>query len=239
MTVECPDISYVEGVINAALTLPMWARRFALTMQIIDQPVEPLQGAEIAGWHRRALLFVRGRQATSGRGRRKSPGGGRRNVARWLLLTEPSSRAEGERIVVDAMREGASAVDYAQLAVVFGIPFDSAPLERYLNIRELAGGLSPPELGAKLALCRHTRTKAEVVSFIEQERGNYLGSFMPAAGYSLLLVTALIDAGQLERAEQILIENCGMLSVKTSTVCRIKFGAGAAKRCCRPSKTGF
>jgi hypothetical protein len=208
MGVECPDIAYVGGVINAALTLPMWARRLALTAQIIDQPVEPLQGAEIAAWHRRALrLFEIAKQRLGEVGEKARAAAAETWRAR-LLLTDPSRRVEGERIVVDAMREGASAVDFAQLAQIFGIPFDPAPLERYLKIRELAGGLSPPEVGAKLALCRHTRSKAEVVGFIEQERGN-LGLLVTAAGYWFLLVAALMDAGQLERAEQTLIENCG------------------------------
>ena len=208
MVVECPDIAYVEGVLNAALTLPIWARRFALTAQIVDQPVEPLQGAEIAGWHRRALRSFEIAKQGLGEVGEKARAAAAEVWRAWLLLTDPSRRAEGERIVVDAMREGASAVDFAQLAHIFGIAFDPAPLERYLKIRELAGGLSPPEVGAKLALCRDTRSKAEVVSFIEQERGN-LGSFLTAAGYWFLLVAALIDAGQLERAEQTLIANRG------------------------------
>jgi hypothetical protein len=37
MTADCPDIPYVEGVINAALTLPAWIRRYALTMQVIER----------------------------------------------------------------------------------------------------------------------------------------------------------------------------------------------------------
>ena len=206
MAVECLELAYVEGVINAALTLPVWARRFALTAHIIDQPVEPLQGVEIAARHRRAVhSFEVAKQRLGEVGEKARVACAEIGRAR-LLLTEPSLRAEGERIVADAMRDGASAVDYAQLALIFGIPFDPAPLERHLRIRELAGGLSPPEVGAKLALCRHTRSKAEVVSFIEQERGN-LGSFVTAAGYWFLLVTALIDAGQLDRAEQTLIEN--------------------------------
>jgi tetratricopeptide (TPR) repeat protein len=208
MAVECPDIAYVEGVINAGLTLPTWARRFALTTQIIDQPVEPLQGAAITEWHRRALLsFGVAKQRLTEVGEITRAAAAETWRA-WLLLTDPTRRAEGERIVVDAMREGKTAVDYAQLAHIFGISFDPAPLERYLKIRELVGGLSPPEVGAKLALCRHTRSKAEVVSFIEQERGN-LGSFVTAAGYWFLLVAALIDAGQFDRAEEVLNENRG------------------------------
>ena len=206
MTVECPDIAYVGGVINAALTLPVWARRFALTTQIIDQPVEPLQGAEIAEWHRQALRWFEIAKERLGEVGERARVAAAETWRAWLLLTDPSRRAEGERVVIDAMREGASAVDYAQLAHIFGISFDPAPLERHLKIRELAGKLSPPEIGAKLALCRHTRSKAEVVSFIEQERGN-LSSYVTPAGYWFLLVAALIEAGQLERAEQTLMNN--------------------------------
>jgi tetratricopeptide (TPR) repeat protein len=205
MIAECPDILYVEGVTNAALTLPAWLRRFALTMQIIDRQVETLQGAEIATRHSRALRsFERAKGLLSGIGEKVRVAGAE-TWRTWLLLTEPSSRQNGERIVIDAMREGATAIDYAQLAYTFGIPFDTAPLERHLAIRELAGGLSPPEVAAKLALYRHTRSKAQVVSFLEQERAN-LSPVVTPAGYWFLLVTALVEAGQIERAEQILDE---------------------------------
>ena len=206
ITADCPDIPYVEGVINAGLTLPASIRRYALTMQIIEQKVETLQDAEVAARHRRALrCFELAKQLLGGLGE-KIRAAGAETWRTWLLLTEPSSRQEGERIVIDAMREAATAIDYAQLAYTFGIPFDSAPLERHLAIRELAGGLSPPEVAAKLALYRHTRSKAQVVSFLEQERAN-LTSVVTPAGYWLLLVTALVEAGQLERAEQTLNDN--------------------------------
>lgn len=206
MTAECPDILYVEGVINAALTLPVGIRRFALTMQVIERPVETLQGAEIAVRHRRALRsFELAKESLRELGE-KTRAAGAETWRTWLLLTEPSSRQDGERLVVEAMREGATAVDYAQLAYTFGIDFDPAALERHLTIRELAGGLSPPEVGAKLALYRHTQSKAEVVSFLEQERAN-LNSVVTPAGHSFLLFTALVDAGQLERAERILSDN--------------------------------
>jgi tetratricopeptide (TPR) repeat protein len=202
---ECPDIPYVQGVINAALTLPAWLRRFVLTMHIIERQVETLQGAEVALRHERALhSFGLAKQLLSGLGE-KTRAAGAETWRIWLLLTEPSSRQEGQRIVVDAMREGATAVDYAQLAYTFGIPFDSAPLERHLAIRELVGGLSPPEVAAKLALYRHTRPKAQVVSFLEQERAT-LSPVVTPAGYWFFLVTALVEAGQIERAEQILDE---------------------------------
>jgi hypothetical protein len=203
MVAECPDIPYVDGVINAALTLPAWLRRFALTMQIIENQVETLQGAEIATRHRRALSsFERAKELLSGLGE-KPRAAGAETWHIWLLLTDRSSRQKGERIVIDAMREGVTAINYAQLAYTFGIPFDSGPLEQHLAIRELAGGLSPPEVAAKLGLYRHTRSKAQVVTFLEQERNN-LSSVVTSAGYWALLVTALVDDGQTERAEQIL-----------------------------------
>jgi tetratricopeptide (TPR) repeat protein len=206
MTADCPDIPYVEGVINAGLTLPAWVRRYALTMQVIERQVETLQGAAVAARHQRALrCFGLAKQLLGGLGE-KIRAAGAETWRTWLLLTEPSSRQEGERIVIDAMRVGTTAIDYAQLAYTFGIPFDSTPLERHLAIRELAGGLSPPEVAARLALYRHTRSKPQIVSFLEQERTN-LSSVVTPVGYWFLLVTALVEAGQLERAEQILNEN--------------------------------
>ncbi len=205
-TEECPDIPYVDGAINAALTLPAAARRFALTMHIIAMPIEPLQGAEAAARRQRALRsFASAKQALSSVGERIRAALAETWRA-WLLLTDPSTRQEGERIVIQAMRDGETAVDYAQLAYTFRIPFDPAPFERHLNIRELAGGLSPVETAAKLVLYRQTRTKAEVVEFLEKGRAS-LSSVMTPAGYNFLLANALLNAGQLERAQEILHDN--------------------------------
>lgn len=206
MTAECPDIPFVDGVINAALTLPAWLRRFALTMQIVERQVQPLQGSAITARHQRAMQsFSRAKQVFTEIGEHLRAGGAE-TWRTWLLLTDPSSRAEGERLVRDAMSDGASAVDYAPLAHTFHISFDPAPLERHLRIRELAGGLSPQEIAAKLALYRQTRSKAEVLEFLETERVT-LSSAVTSAGYAFLLVTALADAGQLNRADEVLTVN--------------------------------
>jgi hypothetical protein len=197
----------VDGTINAALTLPTSVRRFSLTMHIIiAMPIEPLQGAEAAVRRQRALSsFELAKQALSDVGERIRAALAETWRA-WLLLTDPATRQEGERIVLKAMEEGDSAVDYAQLAYTFGIPFDPKPLERHLDIRELAGGLSPIEMAARLALYRQTRTKVEVVEFLEKGRAN-LSAVMTSAGYNFLLVNALLNAGQLERAHEILCDN--------------------------------
>jgi hypothetical protein len=103
-----------EGVINAGLTLPASIRRYALTMQIIEQKVETLQGAEVAARHRQALrCFELAKQLLGGLGEKIRAAGAER-WRTWLLLTEPSSRREGERIVIDAMREGATATHRAR-----------------------------------------------------------------------------------------------------------------------------
>jgi tetratricopeptide (TPR) repeat protein len=201
--VDCPDIPFVDGFVNAALTLPLFIRARVLTVQVFEKQIEALQGAEVAGHRLRALrCFDVAKQLLSDLGE-KVRAAGAETWRAWLLLNEPSSRQEGERIVTEAMRDGAKAVDYVQLAYTFGIPFDSAPLEHYLAIRELAGGLSPPEVAAKLAIYRHTRSKPEVVSFVERER-NSLSTVVTAEGYWALLVIALVEAGQIERAEQML-----------------------------------
>ena len=200
---DCPDIPFVEGFVNAALTLPLSVRPLVLTVQIFEKQIEALQGVEVARRRKRALdCFGTAKQLLSGLGERVRAAGAE-TWRVWLLLNEPSSRQDGERVITTAMREGATAIDFVQLAYTFEIPFDSAPLERYLAIRELAGGLSPPEVAAKLAMFRHTRSKAEVVSFLEQERSS-ISTVVTPEGYWALLVIALVEAGLLERAEHIL-----------------------------------
>jgi hypothetical protein len=203
---ECPDLPYVDGTINAALTLPASVRRFSLTMQITAMPIEPLQGAEAASRRKKALSsFASAKDALSDVGEQVRAALAETWRA-WLLLTDPLTRQEGERIVLNAMEQGESAIDYVQLAYTFRIPFDPKPLQRHLDIRELAGGLSPIEMAAKLALYRQTRTKAEVVDFLEKGRPNLIAVMTPA-GYNFLLVNALLNSDQLERAQQILDDN--------------------------------
>jgi hypothetical protein len=206
MADECPDLPFVDGVIHAGLTLRGWVRRFALTMQVVERQIERLEGVEAAAHHQRALTsFEQAKRVLTDIGE-KSRASGAETWRAWLLLSEPSTHQEGERIVTHAMRDGTTAVDYAQLACTFNIPFDAAPLERHLRVRELAGGLTPPEIAAKLALWRQTRTKAEVVSFLEEERTT-LSEVATPAGYAFLLVTALAEANQLDQAEEVLRAN--------------------------------
>jgi hypothetical protein len=203
---ECPDLPFVDGVIHAGLTCPGWVRRFALTMQVVERQVERLEGAEVAAHHQRALASFEQAKRTLADIGEKSRASGAETWRVWLMLSEPSTRQEGERIVAEAMHDGATAVDYAQLACTFNIPFDAGPLERHLRVRELAGGLTPAEIAAKLALWRQTRAKAEVVSFLEEERST-LSEVVTPGGYAFLLVTALAEANQLDRAEEVLRAN--------------------------------
>ena len=169
-------------------------------------PIDPLQGAEAAARRQRAIRsFASAKQALNGVGE-KIRAALAATWQAWLLLTDPSTRQEGERIVLEAMKDGETAVDHAQLAYTFRIPFDPAPLERHLSIRELAGGLSPVETAARLALYRQTRTSAEVVEFLENGRAS-ISAVMTPAGYNFLLVNALLGAGHLERAQEILLDN--------------------------------
>jgi hypothetical protein len=43
-TIDCPDIPFVEGFVNAALTLPLSVRPLVLTVQIFEKQIEALSG---------------------------------------------------------------------------------------------------------------------------------------------------------------------------------------------------
>jgi hypothetical protein len=205
-TIECPDLLFVYGVINVALILPEWLRPYTLAMQIIERQVETFQGDQAAIHRRRALESFANASKFM-----KELGASERATAAdiyrtWLLLTEPSTYQSGRDTVAAAMRQGVSAVEYAQLAYVFGIPFDPGPLERYLRVRELSGGLTPRETAAKLALYRQTRPSAEVAQFLEEER-TALTPVLSPEGHVFLLARALVDAGQFDQAQRIITEN--------------------------------
>jgi hypothetical protein len=207
---ECPDILYVDGVVNVALILPEWLRPHTLRMEIIERHVEIFQGT-IATKHRERALesFARASQLMKEIGALDRAAGA--EIRRtWLLLKEPSTYQLGRATVESAMRQGLAAVEYAHLAYVFNIPFDTAPLEQHLHIRELSGGLAPQELFAKLALYRQMRPPADVARFLQEERLSLTAVLSPA-GHSFLLARALAEAGQFDEAQQLISENLQVL----------------------------
>jgi pimeloyl-ACP methyl ester carboxylesterase/tetratricopeptide (TPR) repeat protein len=205
-TSDCGDLEFVEGVVFSALIVPSPLRPHTLTGQIFEGKVDTFQGQEADDYRARAMsAFDRAARTMRQLGEMtRATIAERRQL--WLRLTDPTTRQSAENVIVAKMADGATAVEYAELAYVFSIPFDSAPLVRHLRIRELSGGLAAHELSAKLAHIRHTLPPDEIIRFLETEQ-EALGTVLSPEGFAFLRVDSLIAAGRIDRARELLDEH--------------------------------
>jgi hypothetical protein len=204
-TGECPDLFFVDGVLNAAQLYPADLRRHALGMSIEVTPMLR-EGVEADRWRGRALeSFHRAAQAM-----RELHEPERAKAAErwktWLLLTDKVTRATAEATVVAAMSSGETAVDAVELAAVCKLDIDIRPLEHHLRGRELSGGLSRAELLARLIIYRHWKPKSELVRFLNRDASELDKVLIPGARIAMLII-ALVEDGTLDEAEATLTAN--------------------------------
>jgi len=201
-TTECPDVFFVDGVLNAAFLCPLDLRRHMLSMPVETTPVLQ-EGAEVDCHRRRALAaFAKAVEAMRRLGEKERAHAAQLWIT-WLRLTDPVSRTDAKSELTEAMSKGETAVDAVALACIAGLEFDTGLLERYLRTRELAGGLDPPDLGAKLALYRYRKPRAELIAFLEAY-ATQLDAILLKGARAGLLISTLAEDGQFERANSLL-----------------------------------
>ena len=200
---EYPDLLFVDGVLSAAFLFPTELRQHALAMAVEVAPLLQ-EGAEVDRRRRRALIsFGRAAAALRELGVSERTRGAEQ-WSLWLRLTDTTTRARAEAEIAAVMAAGDTAVDMAALACVSGVTFDPQPLEQHLRRAEATGGLDPFELAAKLALHRWRKPKAELVRFLDAHQASLDALLEPGVRVGLL-VAALADAEQIDRAETVLI----------------------------------
>jgi tetratricopeptide (TPR) repeat protein len=202
---ECPDLLFVDGVLNAAHLYPSDLRRHALAGSVEITPILQ-EGAEADTRRRHALAsFDRAARAMRELDEPERAKAAER-LRTWLLLTDKATRAAAEAEVIAAMTLGETAVDAVELACVCNIDFDPLPLERYLRTQELSGGLTHAELLAKMALYRHRKPRSEFIRFLDDNQAALENVLIPGAGIAIL-ITALVEDGRIDRAETVLAAN--------------------------------
>ena len=203
-----PDLAYVEGVINAALLLPVESRSLALRMNIFHPTIKTVQGFEADQTRARAhACFERAIQLLTDIGENKRAQGAR-NWILWLGLTDSREerRKAAENELRTIMSDGRQAVDYLHVARTFEIEFDRDPLIRYLANRKEMGGLEGQEVVAEVLLAEITMSAQEYAEFLEKDEVR-LSAQVPKSMLSGKRVEALLRDSQIARAKHVLEEH--------------------------------
>ncbi len=210
---EWPDLAFIEGVVNAAMLLPVDFRRHTLQMNLFHRAIRTIEGPDADRIRARAHdCFTRAADLMDGIGH-----GGRARAAQdwclWLRLTDPRPEiVEAARQEVhQGMKDGRRAVDLLPFACAFDIEFDDGPVRRYLTQSAHLGGLEGRELGAELMLAEVLMAPGDLAAFLEREEGR-LAQVVPEAVLTGMRIEALVEDGQPVRARRVLGERGGDLA---------------------------
>lgn len=209
---DWPDLAFVEGVVNAAMLLPVEHRRLALQMNLFYPWIRTIEGADADRYRAHAHeCFDRASPLLA-----EVDLGERARAAEdwrlWLRLTDPRPEvaATARREIQEGMKDGRRAVDLVRFALAHDIEFEPGPLERYLAQRSRLGGLEGRELMAELMLAWATMAPRERAEFLKREEDR-LVLVVSKAMLAGMRTEALVEDGQTERARRLLDENKDIL----------------------------
>jgi hypothetical protein len=202
---EWLDLTFVEGVINAAMLLPVEWRPYALEMHLFHEVVRPIEGGEADQRRARAkVCFEKAANLWVNIGQRD-----RAQAAQdwllWLRLTDPTPAIvnEARQEVQEGMKEGQRAVDLIQFARTFGVEFDEGPLTRYLIQRAQTGGLNGRELVAEFFLAEIKMNPRDYAEFLERGEDR-LSQVVSKATLAGKRIEALVQDRQVVKARNLL-----------------------------------
>jgi hypothetical protein len=210
MVGDWPLLGYMGGVIHATNSISPEMRERALRMEYLSAAHHLLDGADAVGCRAKAHeSFEACRAAAEALG---DDGLAKHAIGwlRWLRLVDPARRDAEVAALISEMNDGEKAIDLIPLAHAFNVRFDPAPIQRRLDRALLLGGLSPKEINAKVILLTHTGRFAELASFIE-ENWDRLSELESREALGGTLVSALAQAGECCKAEEVLEARLGML----------------------------
>jgi hypothetical protein len=202
---EWPDLAFVEGVINAALLLPVEWRQYALEMHLFHEGIRSNEGVDATRRRARAKVCFEEAKALLMKIDQHQRAQGAQDWLLWLRLTDPMPAVafEARQEIQEAMHDGQRAVDLIPFARVFGIAFDDTPLQRYLIQRKLTGGLSGRELVAEFLLAELRINPRDRAEFLEREEER-LSQVIAKASLVGKRIEALVQDGQGVRARHLL-----------------------------------
>lgn len=210
MVGDWPLLGYMGGVIHATNSISPEMRERALRMEYLSAAHHLLDGADAVGWRAKAHeSFEACRAAAEALG---DEGLAKHAIGwlRWLRLVDPSRRDAEVAALISEMNDGEKAVDLIPLAHAFKVRFDPVAVEKRLDRALLLGGLSPREINAKVMLLTHMGRFAELASFIV-ENWDRLSELESREALGGTLVSALAQAGECSKAEEVLAAKLGVL----------------------------
>lgn len=204
---EWPDLAFVEGVVNAAMLLPVEWRQHALEMNVFHPGMRPIEGINADRCRVRArVCFEKAKDLLVKIDQHKHAQGAR-DWLLWLRLTDPDRAVahEAQQEIQEGMHDGPRAVDLIPFVRFFGIEFDDAPLQRYLFQCKQTGGLGSRELLAEFFLAELRMTPRDYAEFLERDE-DQLSQVVSKATLAGKRIEALVQDGQIVRARNLLEE---------------------------------
>ena len=206
---EWPELTFVEGMVRAAMLLPADLRWNALATSFFPPERTTIEGN--AADRLRASAneqLVRAEEQLADLELNDKVQAAK-DVRLWLRLTDPRPEVATVAIreVEDGMQDMKRAINLLPFALVFDISFDTTRIKRFLTQRESLGGLSNPELIAEYLLAESTMAPRDLADYLEREEKR----FARVINKVVLIgkrIEALVKDNQLARARHLLEERC-------------------------------
>ena len=202
----------IEGVINAAMLLPVEMREIAFESVPLYSGVSPQHGEEAKRYHSRAtdcFKFVHQNIQTITDKKFTE------HIADWQLWLRLMSPKIAD---VDVVREeihrelesNLPEIKLIPFAVAFNISFNIKSMKQYLNKRKQWGGLTDEELRAQCFIYQQSMTARDFVIYLEQFHAR-LKEIIPLFFLIALRVEALIEDNKIERARTLVLDQVDYL----------------------------
>lgn len=204
---QCPDLLYTEGLIHIALMLPPLVRGRLLYGHTsgIHGTLEP--GKMATAFHQRALWALTQAEQTLRACDAAEHADNALRLRCWLLLLDPATVHEGQKIVQEAMHDPQRAGRYIELAAEFGIMVYSKVLSRALNRNALSQGFNPAYLASRFFFQRYGGSRHKLLNMLQQEGERLQRKVFDQNTWADLYINLLIACGQYDVAEAVIYEH--------------------------------
>ena len=201
---ECPDLYYLEGIINLGLLLPPVQRSKILYRQLFG--IKNVFSKNPAASHFRERAQWALSQAEQQLRACAAPERAEKalRLRTWLMLTEEATHEQGVAIVKEAMHDPERAGLYIELAAEFSIHVHTKVLQRFLNKRALIAGFDADEIAARFFFLKYIGNHAELIRFLTYEQEKLQRRVFDIGTWTDFLIHELLAADRFARAESLL-----------------------------------
>ena len=207
---EWPELTFVEGMVSAAMLLPAEIRWNALITGFFPPERTTIEGDAADRFRADAndrLEHAEKQMADLGLSDKIQAA---KYVRLWLRLTNPKPEmvVAARREVDEGMKDVKRAIDLLPFALVFDIPFDDVRIRQYLAQRESLGGLTDREFIAEFLLAESKMAPRDLADYLEREEMR----FARVLNKVVLIgkrIEALVRDDQLTKARHLLEERRG------------------------------